>query len=870
MFALYILYMYLIGLILKKVRNRWSEWVKLHSEFVEDVKEWVRKVCTSGMLWMCIATVVVCICANSFWSWWIEWFGKEIDESYNFIVSHYGLPLILILALGWIAISSWRKLWRSSPVNILTLPVAICALWLINAWPGRFMPIWGIVTIKYLLWIWIGVGIGIEVVKTIIPFLEAYKLRDNQNDKEPGLSVGHPDYYEDGRKKFAASLASIIENSDLKQRGATIGITGEWGSGKTVVIREIKSALKDKMDVIEFFPWQSTSVQNLIEDFFQTLASHLHSESRNLGRELENYADKLISLDIDKRLNRVAKISRWLLGGYLSINDARNRIEQDLKKLKRGIVVIIDDLDRLDKDELFETLRLVRNTAHFSNIVYIIAYDPDYTARMLERKGIENAREYLHKIFMISLGLPGYEQFTYAEVLRRVIGNHFDKESEDFKLLESLILRIDEADNSRYFLSRFILNYRSAVQLGYFLSTNYILLKKMDPDFRQNFIIDDWFYLKVLHFFYPEAYNLLHHQPEAFFVIDYSRYPVVFKYDEDTFNKSGIKVASGALDLIRHMFRQLPSDIKPGGIAYEGNFYNYFASRVLSTELSEKDFMDMLNGNRPQSIMMMEWIQRKPRIWSSVDLNMASHNIAILNEQQIRNYVSGLMWWNALTGSYTCLRVIRELTYHSSISYENIETARETYTATLESIIGNPAIRAEAVARLITAQSPYPDDPSISGDEYEAPIFLLEDDSAYKVFSTLIKREFDNERIKSADDISDPESSLFRIMNAAYTSIEMDAGEYLLFRNYALKPIGDFFREKLKTGDQLKGKKLNQFKAAFSAQYTGVEEIDADAEENSDRLRRSFFENRENMEQIIDEWFEGKQEEKDALKKDLK
>ena len=162
--------MYLIGLILKKVRNRWSEWVKLHSEFVEDVKEWVRMVCTSRMFWMCIATVAVCICANSFWSWWIEWFGKEIDESYNFIVSHYGLPLILILALGWIAISSWRKLWRSSPVNILTLPVAICALWLINAWPGRFMPIWGIVTIKYLLWIWIGVGIGIEVVKTIIPF----------------------------------------------------------------------------------------------------------------------------------------------------------------------------------------------------------------------------------------------------------------------------------------------------------------------------------------------------------------------------------------------------------------------------------------------------------------------------------------------------------------------------------------------------------------------------------------------------------------------------------------------------------------------------------------------------------------------------
>lgn len=81
----------------------------------------------------------------------------------------------------------------------------------------------------------------------------------------------------------------------------------------------------------------------------------------------------------------------------------KNNVSEELLHLDKKVFVIIDDVDRLDKDEVFETLRLVRNTAKFSNVIFIVALDDKYVISQLGEKGISDGKNYLEKIFPLSI-----------------------------------------------------------------------------------------------------------------------------------------------------------------------------------------------------------------------------------------------------------------------------------------------------------------------------------------------------------------------------------------------------------------------------------------------------------------------------------
>lgn len=81
--------------------------------------------------------------------------------------------------------------------------------------------------------------------------------------------IGHADYCD--------GLAEMIRS--VKSRGSfTIGIYGQWGTGKTSMLKQIKKALDDQeledsqpVLTVWFNPWQFVSEEHLIIPFFHTL-----------------------------------------------------------------------------------------------------------------------------------------------------------------------------------------------------------------------------------------------------------------------------------------------------------------------------------------------------------------------------------------------------------------------------------------------------------------------------------------------------------------------------------------------------------------------------------------------------------------------
>jgi hypothetical protein len=91
-----------------------------------------------------------------------------------------------------------------------------------------------------------------------------------------------------------------------------------------------------------------------------------------------------------------------LVGGV----QQRQTIETALSKLTEPIFVFIDDIDRLTGSEIRDMLGLVRLTAHFPKIIYLLAFDRAKVERALDQDGLEGGRNYLDKIVELSFDLP--------------------------------------------------------------------------------------------------------------------------------------------------------------------------------------------------------------------------------------------------------------------------------------------------------------------------------------------------------------------------------------------------------------------------------------------------------------------------------
>ncbi|MDQ3053375.1 MAG: KAP family NTPase [Actinomycetota bacterium] len=88
-----------------------------------------------------------------------------------------------------------------------------------------------------------------------------------------------------------------------------------------------------------------------------------------------------------------------------SIAQQRDMLAKELAGLLRPTVVVIDDIDRLESSEIRDIFKLVRLTASFPNVVYLLAFDRARVEDALSQSGFDG-RAYLEKIMQLGVDLP--------------------------------------------------------------------------------------------------------------------------------------------------------------------------------------------------------------------------------------------------------------------------------------------------------------------------------------------------------------------------------------------------------------------------------------------------------------------------------
>ena len=333
---------------------------------------------------------------------------------------------------------------------------------------------------------------------------EVTKSENVQNsffDDEP---LGETGTDELGYGSYAELLSHKILSSHFNKAFA-IGINGKWGIGKTSFIDILRRNVKDESIIeIIFNPWNSNSPKAIIKDFFETVQESIRPYHSSLSRLLIQYSDKLVTLS-NNTVTQSVQTTVAAITGFESINSLYEEINTSLVCINKKIVIYIDDLDRLDKDEIIEVIRLVRNTANFYNTFFIVAYDRNYVINALKQHNPYKQEEFLEKIFQIEVTLPYFKK----DILRHKLSRKLKE-----KLPESLHLTIEKevigtVSSVPVFLNEWLESIRDVTRLANALVLN---LTKLNGEVDFN----DLMRIELLRLKFPSVYELLFRKTSEF------------------------------------------------------------------------------------------------------------------------------------------------------------------------------------------------------------------------------------------------------------------------------------------------------------------------------------------------------------------
>jgi len=262
---------------------------------------------------------------------------------------------------------------------------------------------------------------------------------------------------------LADAVVSVVRRDDLLP--ATIGVYGDWGGGKSSLLRIVKNKLEKNNDVVvlSFNGWLFEDYENAKTALMGSILEELH-DHRNLAPEVKDKVKSLLKrvngLKLATGIGKVAVgLSTGMLplvasGGwdFLSLfaalkenakgvdvgelkgiidekkkeedeeEDKRRRQIREFRKdfqrlleesdIKR-LVVIIDDLDRCLPDTIIDTLEAIKLFLFVPNTAFILGADESlvkYAVRKrfpeLPGERAEVGRDYLEKLVQFPVRVP--------------------------------------------------------------------------------------------------------------------------------------------------------------------------------------------------------------------------------------------------------------------------------------------------------------------------------------------------------------------------------------------------------------------------------------------------------------------------------
>lgn len=434
------------------------------------------------------------------------------------------------------------------------------------------------------------------------------------------------------------------------ERSFAIGIEGQWGCGKTSFVNLILEELETSSNIlkVEFNPWNFSDQDQLITDLFNSIINVLESDetikkSRSeTVKKIKRYFPKLLrgsSMNLGPPFLNFDLNLEGLMGDPLE--KQKKEIGDLLKKIRKTIVIVVDDIDRLDGRETMLVFKLVKMTASFSNTVFLLAYDRDKVSGLISEQGMPG-EEYLKKIVQLGFALPEIA----PEDLSRILFDDIDATIRGFDSGHW-----DDVRWGNLFHSGFKELFQTVRDVKRYINSLRLDFEIIGAD-EVNTV--DFLGVEAIRVFAPKVYSAMASEKSVFAYTGSYENPDPDSRKE-TFEKIIEKSPEGLSNLIggiiERLFPQMSSNYdfsfqqtwrRELRVCSEDVFDKYFSLAIPSTALSERSLKDFLStvDDISASVDKLEKFEKEGK--SRLVLARLFDHLDDLNDPQRENLLVGV------------------------------------------------------------------------------------------------------------------------------------------------------------------------------------------------------------------------------------
>ena len=347
---------------------------------------------------------------------------------------------------------------------------------------------------------------------------------------------------------YSNAIVNIIKNSHPK---FSIGVFGDWGTGKTTLINSVDKALQTDRDLVkirleasrykrEMFPLVSllkniaytlpadkefenlkqkleTSAINFLKrtpDILTSIISKYASEEDEISHEMINTFKK----ELNSKIQLIAELDRDSIyfDGFREINKEIKNLREDNPAFR--IVIFVDDLDKCSPGKAFEILEMIRVFHDIEGFIYVIGLSHDMIVKLSKVGNSESSidgERYIKKLIQVPITLPKWSNQDIIKLVKDLIkkGMIHDKFKDIVdKNIELISVAID---NNPREIKRFLNNFFVACEI--FSGKKNFEAKEFIFSGKKNFEAKELLVVQAVHLRWNKFYNILVKSDESFF-----------------------------------------------------------------------------------------------------------------------------------------------------------------------------------------------------------------------------------------------------------------------------------------------------------------------------------------------------------------
>ena len=335
--------------------------------------------------------------------------------------------------------------------------------------------------------------------------------------------------------RHATALTDFIKYTTTPM---TIGIQGEWGSGKTSLLNSIYYSLENDGQYKQIWinSWEHSLLSSPEETLIKIINAILHEmmasdHDKNREEKIKKVASNLIrgALRVTATVvggSKAGDVAEELLGDNVnSIKELRVQLEGLAKDITqrstnpfKKIIIYVDDLDRIVAKDAVQILELLKNIFSVPFCVFVLAIDYQVVVKGLEHKfGPRNEenewefRAFFDKIIQLPFMMPmgQYNIGKYVSDLLKQIGfiDNDDQFEEEINQIISHSIGGNPRSLKRLVNSLALINIFSEIDFNQGEEET----KKEDNDDTKDLLL---FSLVCLQISFPSIYDLLVKKPD--------------------------------------------------------------------------------------------------------------------------------------------------------------------------------------------------------------------------------------------------------------------------------------------------------------------------------------------------------------------